>query len=69
MDKKKLVFAQLCADAIEKYIEIYPERADDALWIMSGGVGDAEEHYENLEKMFGEVIGIAFSEAEKLNEF
>lgn len=72
MDKKKLILAQLCAEAIDymsRTIDDWEDMIQDAMWLMSGGIGDAEDLAEEFDRVFQETFGITFSDAKKLNQF
>lgn len=64
---KKKVLAQLFAEALSVYGN--HEAIEDAVWILSGGIGDIEDQWDNFYKTFKEIFGISYQEARELNLF
>lgn len=71
MDKKKLILAQLCAGAINSLskMDSWEDIIQDAIWMMSTGIGGAEDQAKEFERVFKETFGISFDSAPKLNLF
>lgn len=72
MDKKKLILAQLCAEAINSLsnpVDDWEDIIQDAMWMMSAGIGDAEDLAEEFERVFKETFDVSFDDALKLNFF
>lgn len=67
MDKNKQILAQLLVEALEVYKNY--EAMEDAIWLMSAGIGDAEDRWENFENVFRETFGISYEDAKHLNLF
>lgn len=64
---KKMYLAQLAAEAISHYDN--EDCICDALWLMNGGLGGAEEEWENFNQIFKDAFGITYDEAKQLNLF
>ena len=68
LQQKKRVLATLFMDGFQMLADQCPDAIEDAVWLMSDGVGDVEDAWDMFYAIFEEVFGISFEDAEHLLE-
>ncbi len=67
MNKKKKILAQLFIEALNVYGNY--DAMEDAIWLISDGIGDAEDRWEKFKEVFKETFGVSYEEAKELDLF